>query len=77
VSDDNVVKLIQPGSARWRAHVFDPGGRGGSSEFLAATADPRTDDGCRRVVRRGHLPEREIMTGIGPVAVRQPSVRQP
>jgi transposase-like protein len=27
------------------------------------------------VVRHGHLPEREIMTGIGPVAVRQPRVR--
>jgi transposase-like protein len=26
-------------------------------------------------VRRGHLPEREIMTGIGPVAVRCPRVR--
>jgi putative transposase len=27
------------------------------------------------VVRHGHLPEREIMTSIGPVAVRQPRVR--
>jgi hypothetical protein len=27
------------------------------------------------VVRHGHLPEREVMTGIGPVAVRQPRVR--
>jgi putative transposase len=27
------------------------------------------------VVHHGHLPEREIMTGIGPVAVRQPRVR--
>jgi putative transposase len=26
-------------------------------------------------VRHGHLPEREIMTGIGPVAIRQPRVR--
>jgi hypothetical protein len=24
-----------------------------------------TDDGRRRLVRHGHLPEREIMTGIG------------
>ena len=45
------------------------------SEFLAATADLKTDEGCRRVVRHGHLPERQIMTGIGPVAVRQPRVR--
>jgi hypothetical protein len=27
------------------------------------------------LVRHGHLPEREIMTGIGPVAVRCPRVR--
>jgi hypothetical protein len=27
------------------------------------------------VVRHGHLPQREIMTGIGSVAVRQPRVR--
>jgi transposase-like protein len=26
-------------------------------------------------VRHGHLPEREVMTGIGPVVVRQPRVR--
>jgi putative transposase len=35
----------------------------------------KTDDGRTRVVRHGHLPEREMMTGIGPVAVRQPRVR--
>jgi putative transposase len=33
----------------------------------------KTADGRQRVVR--HLPEREVMTGIGPVAVRQPRVR--
>jgi hypothetical protein len=26
-------------------------------------------------LRHGHLPEREIMTGVGPVAVRCPRVR--
>jgi hypothetical protein len=31
--------------------------------------------GHQRVVRHEHLPVREIMTGIGPVAVRQPRVR--
>ena len=34
------------------------------------------DDGQRKlVVRNGSLPEREILTGIGPVTVRQPRVR--
>ena len=32
---------------------------------------PKATEG-RRVVQHGHLPEREVMTGIGPVAVRQP-----
>jgi putative transposase len=31
-------------------------------------------EGRQRVVGRGHLPEREVMTAIGPVAVRQPRV---
>jgi putative transposase len=35
----------------------------------------KTEDGHQRVVRHGHLPEREVTTGIGPVAVRQPRVR--
>jgi transposase-like protein len=32
------------------------------------------DRGRRRVVRNGFLPEREVMTGIGPVPVKQPRV---
>src|ERR1700745_3826609 len=43
--------------------------------LLSCHADKRTDDGRQRLVRHGHLPEREIMTGIGPVAVRCPRVR--
>ena len=82
--NDNVVKLIQPGILTDRlTEVLRDGARAlltqaveaEVSEFLAATADLKIDDGCRRVVRHGHLPERQIMTGIGPVAVRQPRVR--
>jgi transposase-like protein len=43
--------------------------------LLGCHADKLTDDGRQRLVRHGHLPEREIMTGIGPVAVRCPRVR--
>jgi putative transposase len=38
--------------------------------LLERHADEVIDDGRRGLVRHGHLPEREIMTGIGPVAVR-------
>jgi putative transposase len=43
--------------------------------FLSCHADKLTDAGRQRLVRHGHLPEREIVTGIGPVAVRCPRVR--
>jgi hypothetical protein len=45
------------------------------AEFLAKHSDLKTETGQQQVVRHGHLPVREIMTGIGPVAVRQPRVR--
>jgi transposase-like protein len=45
------------------------------SSLLSCHAEKLTDDGRRRLVRHGHLPEREIMTGIGRVAVRCPRVR--
>ena len=45
------------------------------SSLLSCHADKLTDDGRQRLVRHGHLPEREIMTGIGPVAARCPRVR--
>jgi hypothetical protein len=35
----------------------------------------KTADGHQRIARHGHLPEREVMAGIGPVAVRRPRVR--
>lgn len=43
--------------------------------LLAAHADETTGDGRARLVRHGHLPEREVMTGIGPVPVKVPRVR--
>jgi transposase-like protein len=45
------------------------------AEALSAHTHLTTEDGRRRLVRHGHMPERTIQTGIGPVAVRQPRVR--
>ncbi len=81
---DNVVQLIQPGTIEDQlTEVLRCGARALLAQaveaevasFLAKHADLRTEDGRARVVRHGHLPEREVMTGIGPVAVRQPRVR--
>lgn len=43
--------------------------------LLSAHLDDKTEDGRTRLVRHGHLPEREVMTGIGPVPVKVPRVR--
>jgi len=84
MSDDNVVQLIQPGSfSDPLTEVLRNGARSMLAKaveaevasFLAKHADLKTDDGRSRLVRHGHLPEREVMTGIGPVAIRQPRVR--
>lgn len=43
--------------------------------FLAAHAGETDAFGRKRLVRHGHLPEREVQTGIGAVAVKVPRVR--
>ena len=84
MSNDSVVKLIQPGTFNdLLTDVLRNGARAlltqaveaEVAEFLGQYADLKTEAGLLRVVRHGHLPEREIMTGIGRVAVRQPRVR--
>jgi putative transposase len=84
VSNDNVVNLIQPGAFDDQlTEILRLGARtllvqaveAEVADFLAQHADLKTGDSRQRVVRHGHLPEREVMTGIGPVTVRQPRVR--
>jgi transposase-like protein len=43
--------------------------------LMAAFSNETLEDGRARLVRHGHLPEREVMTGIGPVSVKVPRVR--
>jgi putative transposase len=84
VSNDNVSKLIQPGAFDDQlTEILRQGARtllaqaveAEVADFLAKHTDLTTEDGRQRIVRHGHLPEREVMTGIGPVAVRQPRIR--
>ena len=84
MSNDNVIELIQPGNVDDQLNeILRDGARAllaqaveaEVTDFRGKHADLKTADGHQRVVRHGHLPEREVMTGIGPVAVRQPRVR--
>ena len=69
--DDQLTEVLRSGARALLAQAVEAE----VAEFLAKHADLKTEDGRQRVVRHGHLPEREVMTGIGPVAVRQPRVR--
>jgi putative transposase len=84
VTESNVFQLCQPGTfADPLTEVLRNGARALLSQAVEAEvaalldchADKVTADGRQRLVRHGHLPEREIMTGVGPVAVRCPRVR--
>ena len=80
----NVLHLSQPGSfIDPLTEVLRDGARALLAQaveaevatLLSRYADETSNDGRQRLVRHGHLPEREIMTGIGPIAVRCPRVR--
>jgi putative transposase len=84
VSKDNIIQLIQPTKVDDQlAEILRNGARAllaqaveaEVTDFLGKHADLKTAGGHQRVVRHGHLPEREVMTDIGPVAVCQPRVR--
>jgi putative transposase len=84
VTDTNVFQLSQPGTfSDPLTEILRSGARALLAQaveaeiaaWLVPHADKLTDDGRQRLVRHGHLPEREIVTGSGPVAVRCPRVR--
>ena len=85
MSKDRVVEFKTPGS-----EVSDPLGellRVGAQKLIMGAVNAEVMDqldayaacrdakGRRLVVRNGYLPEREIQTGIGPVKVRVPKIR--
>ncbi len=84
MKDDNVVDFTRP------AEIHDPLTdllRSGAKrliqkaieceveEVLSHYAEWRDEQGRQGVVRNGYLPEREIMTGIGPLRVQVPKLR--
>ena len=84
MTETNVFQFSQPGTfADPLTEVLRNGARALLTQAVEAEvaalischADKLTDDGRQRLVRHGHLPERKIVTGIGPVAVRCPRVR--
>jgi transposase-like protein len=84
VTETKVFQLSQPGTfadpltevLRNGAHaLLAQAVEAEVAALLAGHGDKLTEDGRQRLVRHGHLPAREVMTGIGPVPVRCPRVR--
>ena len=84
MSKDNVISLEKPEeNADLLTGLLRAGARelitqavhAELTEFLARYEDVMDSLGRRQVVRNGYLPQREIMTGIGPVDIQVPKTR--
>src|SRR5512144_474524 len=68
---DVLTDILRDGARRLLADAI----QAEVAAWIDARAHLRDQGGRRQVVRNGHLPERTIQTGIGPVDVQQPRVR--
>ena len=71
VADDPLLAVLREGARRMLTQAIEAE----VEAFIAAHAGLVDEQGRRRVVRNGHAPERQLQTGIGPIAVRRPKVR--
>ncbi len=69
--DDPLTAILRSGARRLLAQAIEAE----AEAFLAAMKGERLADGRERVVRHGHGPERQVQTGIGPVEVQRPKLR--
>jgi len=70
-SADPLTDLIRPGSRQLIEQTLEAE----LSALLAQFYDDKTPEGNARLVQHGHLPEREVMTDVGPVCVQVPRLR--
>jgi len=68
---DVLTAVLHDGATRMLAQAI----QAEVDAYLAAHAHLRDEAGRQLLVRNGSLPQRTILTGIGPVAVKQPRVR--
>jgi len=71
ISEDPLTELLRTGARKLIADAVEAE----LQHLLSQYVDFRNGQGHQQVVRNGYLPEREIQTGIGPVKIRIPKVR--
>lgn len=69
--EDSLTEVLRQGAREMLARAVEDE----VSVFLEGHEGIRDERGRQMIVRNGHLPEREIQTGIGSVSVRAPRVR--
>jgi putative transposase len=67
---DVLTEILRDGARRLLAEAITAE----VTAWIDAHAHLKDQAGRRQVVRNGHLPERTLQTGIGPIAVQQPRV---
>lgn len=84
MNEDTVVRLAKPGEESdgltellrvGAKRLLEQAVAAELEEFLARHGERRVGEGRRAVVRNGYQPERAVLTGLGPVAVKVPKVR--
>jgi putative transposase len=69
-SQDVLTSILRDGAQRLLTAAIEAE----VAEWIEKHQHSRDDRGHRQVVRNGHLPERTLVTGVGPVTVKQPRV---
>jgi len=69
--DDPITDILRSGARKLLAEALETE----IEVFLSEYQELKDDLGRKRVVRNGYNPKREIQTGIGPVSVKVPRVR--
>jgi putative transposase len=69
--DDPLTAVLRSGARRLLAQAIEAE----ADAFLAMMKGLQLPDGRDRVVRHGHGPERQVQTGIGPVAIQRVRLR--
>lgn len=68
---DPITEILQSGARKLLSEALEAEING----FLNEYKEFKDASGHQRIVRNGYLPERDILTGIGPVEVKVPRVR--
>ncbi len=73
--DDPITDILRQGARKLLTAALEAE----IENFLEQYKDIADKNGCQRIVRNGYLPEREIQTGLGQIAVKAPRIqdRQP